>query len=159
MALADLYDEAGRQDDAAAERLRARNELMERASKDVRDAWHELALLEASDPELTTAALAWAERDWGNRKDVHAADALAWGQLHHGDTTKAEATSKQALAPGYASPMILLHAALIDSRDGRSDEARALAERARACPVALSPGDRLLARSVDDELASRRASR
>lgn len=156
MALADLYASVLQPQRAAQERRRARTELRRRATQDVRDAWHELALLEAADPTTAAEAVRWAEKDWQNRKDVHAADALAWAWSQWGDGSKAEAALAQALAPGGASASLLLHAALIRLRGGRVDEARALLDRALVCPVALTPPERRLASRAASEFASRR---
>jgi tetratricopeptide (TPR) repeat protein len=143
--LAVLYDTAGRPDDAAEQRTLARAELLHRAAQDVRDAWHELAMLEAESPATVGEALRWAEKDWRNREDAHAADALAWALFRHGDVGKAEASVDRALAPGGASPTILLHAAIIRRGTGHADDARALFARALACPAALTPAERRLA--------------
>jgi tetratricopeptide (TPR) repeat protein len=153
--LADLYDSAHQPERAAEERRRARSELLERAAEDVRDAWHELALLEAADPKTAGEAVRWAKLDWENRKDVHAAEALAWSWSQHGNASQAEEALQSALAPGGASASLLLRGALIRSRGGRADQARALFDRALSCPAALTPEDRLLAAQAEAELASR----
>jgi tetratricopeptide (TPR) repeat protein len=152
--LAALYDAAGKSRDAADQRERARAELLRRAAEDVRDAWHELAVLQAERPETAADALRWAEKDWRNRQDVHAADALAWASLQHGDAERAATIADLALAPGGRSPTLLLHAAIIRLRTGRAAEARALFERALACPAALTPLERRLADGVRGDLRS-----
>jgi tetratricopeptide (TPR) repeat protein len=152
--LAAVYEATGRSREAAEQRERARTELLRRAGDDVRDAWHELALLEADDPATAADGLRWAERDWRNRRDVHAADALAWAALRHGDAERAAALADLALAPGGGSPTILLHAAVIRLRTGRTAEARALLERAVACPAALTPREWQLATRVSGDLGS-----
>jgi tetratricopeptide (TPR) repeat protein len=146
--LAALHDMAGEAREADAERRQARAELLRRAADDVRDAWHELAELEAEDAATAGEALRWAEKDWRNRKDVHAADALAWASLQHGDARKAEAVIARALASAGASPIILLHAAMIRLRTGHADAARDFHVRALACPAALTPRERRLADHV-----------
>jgi len=143
--LAALCETAGRSDDAAEQRTLARAELQRRATQDVRDAWHELAMLEAESPTTAGEALRWAEKDWRNRQDPHAADALAWALFRHGDAGKAEASVDRALAPGGASPTILLHAAIIRRGSGHADDARTLVARALTCPAALTPAERRLA--------------
>jgi tetratricopeptide (TPR) repeat protein len=155
MALADLYDSARQPLRAQEQRRRARTELLSRVAQDVRDAWHELALLEAADRNTAAEAVRWADKDWQNRNDVHAADALAWAWSQHGNRSKAEAALTEALAPGGASASLLLHAALIRWRAGRADEARALIDRAVVCPVALTPQERWLRGRVESEVASR----
>jgi tetratricopeptide (TPR) repeat protein len=112
LALADLHDSAHEPRRAEEERGRARSELLERAAEDVRDAWHELALLEAADPKTAGEAVRWAKLDWENRKDVHAAEALAWSWSQHGNPSKAEEALQSALAPGGASASLLLRGAL-----------------------------------------------
>ncbi|HSA93500.1 MAG TPA: tetratricopeptide repeat protein [Terriglobales bacterium] len=154
IAQGDLYAAAGKPQQAAEQRRRARSELLQRAAGNIRDAWHELALLEADDAKTRAEAVRWAEKDWQNRQDVHAADALAWAWAQQGDTPKAEAALEPAMAPGSASPLLLLHASLIRWRSGRADEAHALLAKALVCPVALSPQERRLAEQVKSELAS-----
>jgi tetratricopeptide (TPR) repeat protein len=155
MALADLYDSARQPRRAQEQRRRARTELLARVAQDIRDAWRELALLEAADRKTAAEAVRWAEKDWQNRKDVHAADALAWASSQHGDRSAAEAALTQALAPGGASASLLLHAAVIRWRASRADEARALLDRAVVCPMALTPQERWLRVRVESEVASR----
>jgi tetratricopeptide (TPR) repeat protein len=150
--LAALCDMAGQSREADAERRQARAALLRRAADDIRDAWHELAGLEAEGAGTAAEALRWAEKDWQNRKDVHAADALAWASLQQGDAHKAEAVIERALAPGGASPTILLHAAMIRLRTGHANAARDLFGRALACPAVLTPRERRLAAHLRSQL-------
>ena len=150
--LAALHDMAGQSRDADAERRQARVELRHRAADDVRDAWHELAELDAEGAGTAAEGLRWAEKDWQNRRDVHAADALAWASFQHGDAGKAEAVIGRALAPAGASPTILLHAAMIRLRTGHADAARDLFARTLACPAALTPREQRLAAHLRTQL-------
>ncbi len=150
--LAALYEATGQAKTAKGLRLRARADLRRRAAADIRDAWHELALLEGDDPGTAAEAVRWAEKDWQNRQDLHAAEALAWAWLQYGNRSKAEDALERALAPGGASPSLLLHAARIRLRTGHADQARELFARALACPVALTPQTRRLADRVKSEL-------
>ena len=92
----------------------------------------ELALFSADQHVDLDQGLTAAQAEWGRRKSIHAADALAW-QLHtHGRHAEALALADQALRLGTPNALFHFHRGMIeralgDTAAARRDLSRALA--------------------------------
>ena len=92
----------------------------------------ELALFSADHGIELDQGLAAAQAEWGRRKSIHAADALAW-QLHaHGRHGEALALANDALRLGTPNALFhfhrgMIHRALGNRGAARQDLSRALA--------------------------------
>ena len=116
IALGDLYTLAGDTEAAARQYdlVRAEEELL-RASGVNLDL--EQALFEADhgDPR---AALRAARAEWGRRRSIHVADAMAWALYANGHYREAATFSDRALALGTRNASFLFHAGMIRWRMG-----------------------------------------
>jgi len=142
LALADLYDSQGMTEDAAGLRAQALTEMRRSAESSSRADWRPLALLLLRDDATAAEGLHWAERDWENRRDVFAADALAWAYFRKGRPADAVPIIERALATGTKEPLLLLHAAEIRLALKERPAAEALLRRAAACPLTLGPAEK-----------------
>lgn len=142
IALAELYSLAGDTELASRERQRALAELRRSAGSGSRADWHALAMLLLDQARTAADGLQWAQKDFENRRDVIAAEALAWAYYRNGRLEHAAETIEHALQAGSRQPSVLYHAALIYHRLGRHQQARAWLEQALACPFALRPSER-----------------
>ena len=89
----------------------------------------ELALFEAEHGDAATA-LRMARDEWGRRRSVHAADALAWALHANGMFDEAARSARVALHLGMRNPLFMYHAGMIELARGREDEARRFLENA-----------------------------
>jgi tetratricopeptide (TPR) repeat protein len=154
LALADVLALTGNSEEAARERRIAAGELR-RSAESSRADWRPLALLLLEDPATEEEGLRWAERDWENRRDRFAADTLAWAYLRNQRPKDAWRILKPVVGPetsGSGEPLLLLHAAQIQSARRRPADARRSLKKALACPVRLTPAEQLLARQTQAQL-------
>ena len=111
------------------------------------DAWTSLARANGVDADLDTAlaaadhgdkaaALRAARAEWGRRRTVHTADALAWALHVNGKDAEALPYARRATATGYRNAVFLYHRGIIERATGRADDART---RLRAA-LKLNPG-------------------
>lgn len=128
IALGDLYAVSG--DDTSAGReyelVRAEAELFRTngVNTDL-----ELALFDADHHEPVDALRA-ARAEWGRRRSIHVADALAWALYRSGEFDRAAVYEKQALKLGTRTALLSYHAGMIELQLGHDGRARALLRRA-----------------------------
>ena len=121
IALGDLYEAAGRSEEAAQQyALVDVEERLFRSNGVNIDL--ELALFDADhgDPR---AALRAARDEWARRQSVHVADAYAWALYANGRFAEAAAMSRKAMALGYRNALFAFHAGMIQL--GLGDQAGA----------------------------------
>lgn len=137
IALGELYEAAGRPEDAA--RQYALVEGMQRlfqaqgAEVDL-----ELALFQADhgDP---AAAVALARTAYERRPGIRGAEALAWALHRAGEHSEAQALIAEALRLGTQDPILLFRAGMIADAAGDREAARDLLTQALALSPYLSP--------------------
>jgi tetratricopeptide (TPR) repeat protein len=136
IALGDLFAVSG--DRTSAEReyelVRAEAELF-RANGVNTDL--ELALFDA-DHHDPVDALRAASAEWGRRRSINVADALAWALYRSGEFDRAAVYAKQALRLGTKNALLSYHAGMIELRLGHDGKAGALLQRALATNPSFS---------------------
>ena len=100
------------------------------------------ALYLATRRERTDEAVALAQKEMANRKDVFTLDALAWSLAAAGRTAEADDAMKQALAEGTKDARLFYHAGVIASARGESARARRWLDKAVAAQQMLLPSER-----------------
>ncbi|MCX4583212.1 tetratricopeptide repeat protein [Streptomyces sp. NBC_01481] len=134
VALGELYEAGGRAADA-----RAQYELI--------GTWTELARANGVDTDLDTAlaladhgdraeALKAARAEWGKRRTVHTADALAWALHVNGRSAEALPYLATSAPAGCRNALFLYHRGMIERAAGRTDAARA----PLAAALKINPG-------------------
>lgn len=134
VALGEVYEAGGRAADA-----RAQYELI--------GTWTELARANGVDTDLDTAlaladhgdraeALKAARAEWGKRRTVHTADALAWALHVNGRSAEALPYLATSAPAGCRNAMFLYHRGMIERAAGRTDAARA----SLAAALKINPG-------------------
>lgn len=124
--LANLYDRAGRDADAA-EQIRLGLAVAERdADRFPAERRHLISFLADHDP---TEALRLAELDLAERQDVYAHSWYAWSLYRTGEATAAREAMASALAYGTEDATLLYQAGVIEASAGDPDRARDLLER------------------------------
>ena len=111
-ALGDLYQIAGREREAEAQyalvehigKLNAVNGILYN---------RQIALFLADHDLKPEEAYNQAAREYGDRRDIYGADALAWTALKAGKTSEAQAAIKEALRLGTRDPRLFYHAGMI----------------------------------------------
>jgi len=103
-----------------------------------------LSLYLATRGEETDLAVRLAEQELNTRGDVFTHDALAWALSAAGRHEEAHARMQHALATGTIDSRLLLHAAVIASRAGATNEAQELFARADFVKSLLLPSERNL---------------
>ena len=96
---------------------------------DLHDA-HRIALMWADHDTNLDEALAIAEADYADLKDVYAADILAWCLYKKGRFAEAREKSREALRINTKDPVLLYHAGMIEKALGNTEEARRLLQAA-----------------------------
>ena len=129
--LGDLYKLAGRDREAGAQYALA-EETARQSEHDNRT----LALFYADHDLKTDEAYARARREYGLRKDIYTADAVAWAASKAGRHEEARAMAKEATRLGTRDPRLLYHAGMIALAAGDAEAGRAQLRRA----LELSPG-------------------
>lgn len=134
--LGDIKREKG--NDVAAEKF---YELADNSEVlgDFHDA-HRVALMWADNDTNLDEALAIAEADYAELKDVYAADILAWCLYKKGRFAEAQAKSREALRINTKDAILLYHAGMIENALGNDDEA----ERLLRSAIDLNPAFDLL---------------
>ncbi len=99
----------------------------------------ELVLFEAAHGRNQAQALALAEAELEDRKDIYGYDALAWALYANGRAADALAPARQALALGTRDAKLLYHAGMIEIAAGDAATGRAHLEAALALNPAFDP--------------------
>jgi tetratricopeptide (TPR) repeat protein len=147
ISLGDIYYLAGRRSDA--ERL---FKIAERIS--LTDALHKklygrhLALFWADHDLKLQQAYALAKQDYEVRKDVFAADTLAWTALKAGKINEAQEAMKQALRLGTKDAKLLFHQGMIARAAGDGPTAEDLMRRALKLNPHFDPRQSPIARTM-----------
>lgn len=131
IALGDVYEAAGRPEDAARQfalvdamtALYAQNGV----NTDV-----ELALFGADHGRDLPNALKLATAGYARRASIKTADVLAWTLYRTGHLTEAQARAYEALRLGTKDALMLFHAGMIEAALGNREAARAYLEQALA---------------------------
>lgn len=149
-ALGDLYQLAGRKQDAAAQY--ALVEVIGHLTKISGTLYNrQLALFYADHDLKPQAAYANAAREYAVRRDIYGADALAWTALKAGKVSVAQRAIADALRLGTQDARLFYHAGMIARAAGDAAGAKINLQRA----LALSPQfDPLQARIARQALAS-----
>lgn len=116
--LAATGDKAGAEEQFAL--VRAGQQLLGRNGVDTD---LELALFDA-DHGAAAAALAGAQKAYGKRKSIFAADALAWALHANGRHAEALRYARDAVAIGTRSALLQYHLGMIEAALGQNDAAR-----------------------------------
>ena len=122
-ALTDLYTLAGRLEDAQRQRELLTVERKLLASNGVNSDL-ELALYSADNKVDIPEAVAAARAEWGRRKSIHVADALAWSLYANGDFAEAKTYADQALRLGTKSAPFYFHRGMIEAALGAKPAAK-----------------------------------
>jgi tetratricopeptide (TPR) repeat protein len=91
-----------------------------------------------------------AKGEYGIRRDILGADALAWTALKAGKIREAQAAMKAALRLGTRDPRLYYHAGMIARAAGQHDVARAYLRRALALNPVFDPLQATVARNALD---------
>jgi tetratricopeptide (TPR) repeat protein len=133
-ALGDLYKLAGRDQEAAAQVA-----LVEQIGKlNVANGMlynRQIALFYADHDMKSAEAYTQATREYGDRRDIYGADAVAWTALKAGKVTEAQAAIQAALRLGTRDARLLYHAGMVALAANDQQAARDYLKRA----LALSP--------------------
>ena len=129
-ALGDLYLKTGKE--AKAEALFDR---LEQVTAGKAEYLRERSLFQADHDRKLPEALALAEEDLAQRKDVYGYDALAWALYKNDRPEEAAQAIKEAMKLGTKDAKLLYHAGMIHRRLGDKDKAREELGRA----LALNP--------------------
>lgn len=113
---------------------------------------HHMVELLLKVPGATAEALALAEREASQRKDILTLDRLALAQLLTGRPEQARATMAQALRTGSRDPRLLAHCAEIEAACGNPNAAREQLRAALERKAALAPSDLARAQALDSRL-------
>jgi tetratricopeptide (TPR) repeat protein len=133
-ALGDLYQLAGREKEAQVQY--ALLEQIGKLSKASGALYNrQIALFYADHDLKAEEAYAQARLEYGKRRDIYGADALAWTALKAGKITEAQQSIKEALRLGTRDAKLFYHAAMIAKAAGDLDKARDELKRA----LALNP--------------------
>ena len=133
-ALGDLYGLTGRESEAQAQyALAGQIDRLQKANG-VRGGW-QMALFQANHDRDLPQALRAAREEYRTRRNVYAADALAWCLYKTGRYAEAAALSRMALSRHTPEADFLFHAGMIDAQLGdRAQEKKALSQA-----LALNP--------------------
>jgi tetratricopeptide (TPR) repeat protein len=149
-ALSEALRAAGRQDEAAVveDVLRRRGDEADPRT---------LSLYLATRGEDTDLAVRLAQEEFQQREDVFTHDALAWALAAAGRVDEAGAHLEHALAEGTQDARLFFHAAVIESRAGRFEEAEHWFTSAAAMDDLLLPSEQALLFQLPDQFAAVRA--
>ena len=143
-ALGDLYALTGRKADAAQQYRLAENIDRIQKANGVRGGWI-MSLFRANHDRDLPEALTDAQEEYKTRKNVYAADALAWCLYKTGDYPKAAALSRSALAQKTPEADFLYHAGMIALKQNDKTAARTYLSQALQLNPNFSPVDAPLA--------------
>lgn len=79
-----------------------------------------LAMFYADHGRESASALELARADYAERKDIYAADTLAWALYHNGKFSEAEKAINEAMRLGTKDPKLWFHAGMIQHRLGNT---------------------------------------
>ena len=128
-ALGDLYQLAGRNEDAAAQF--ALVDQIERLGKARGSIYNRLiALFHADHDSKLEDAYQSAAAEYSARRDVYGADAVAWTALKSGRLTEAQSSIREALRLGTRDAKLFYHAGMIALASGDTASARDFLQRA-----------------------------
>lgn len=117
-ALGDLYTKSGRTDEAKQQYEQV--EVIEKLGTYGGTYSRELALFWADHDINLDEALAAAERERANRKDIYTSDVLAWSLYKKGRFDEAKKYMDEAMRLNTDDPRLLFHAGMIASANGDS---------------------------------------
>lgn len=120
-ALGDLYTKLGRTDEAKQQYEQV--EVIEKLGTYGGTYSRELALFWANHDINSDEALAAAERERANRKDIYTSDVLAWSLYKKGRFEEAQKYMDEAMRLNTDDPRLLYHAGMIASANGDSAKA------------------------------------
>jgi tetratricopeptide (TPR) repeat protein len=146
-ALAEAMRAAGREDEAAAVEVTL-SKPGEAADP------RTLSLYLATRGEDTDRAVRLAEYELQQREDVFTHDALAWALAAAGRIEEARPHLERALAEGTQDARLFFHAAVIESRSGRFEEAEHWFTCAAALDDLLLPSEKTLLLKLPDSFAA-----
>jgi tetratricopeptide (TPR) repeat protein len=145
-ALGDLYRLAGRDREAQAQ-----YSLVEHIGKlsEMNGVLYnrQLAMFYADHDLKASEAYELAKREYGIRRDVYGADAVAWTALKAGKLSEAQSAVREALKLGTRDARILYHAGMIALAAGDNSAARDYLNRALALSPHFDPLQELNART------------
>ncbi len=151
-ALGDLYALTGRKADAEQQfRLAESIDRLQKANG-VKGGW-QMSLFRANHDRNLPEALADAETEYKTRKNVYAADALAWCLYKSGRYLEAAATSRAALAQKTPEAEFLYHAGMIALKRNDTKAAHAYLQGALQLAPNFSPVDAPRAASALKQLS------
>jgi tetratricopeptide (TPR) repeat protein len=142
LALAGLLEMDGRRTEAERERTLALEQMRESVSRGEKVYHRPLALRLLGNPQTAREGLQLAKQDWENRRDVFAADTLAWAYYITGEKERARRLMDGILRSGTREPSLLIHAAEVYLADGDAEGAGRALKPLQSCPTALLPDDR-----------------
>jgi len=154
--LGDLYTLAGRHNEAEAQyalveqigRLTALNGALYN---------RQLALFRADHEVRVEDAYLDAKREYGSRRDIYGADAVAWTALKAGKLSEAQQAMKEALRLGTRDARLLYHAGLIERAAGNNSASRDFLERAlELCPE-FDPMQSVIAKNALAAMSGKRS--
>lgn len=157
-ALGDLYALTGRHADAQAQfHLAEQIDKIQKANG-VRGGW-QMSLFRASHDRDLPEALRDAQEEYKTRKNVYAADALAWCLYKSGRYAEAAVMSRAALREHTPEAGFLFHAGMIAVKRSDLATARVCLRQAVALNPNFSPLDAPVARAILRQLAGQPGKR
>ncbi|MBA3776965.1 MAG: tetratricopeptide repeat protein, partial [Betaproteobacteria bacterium] len=149
-ALADLYQLAGQEKQAAMQRGAILD--ASRSAIDARLDNRQLVLFYADHDLRAGEAYAGAAREYEVRRDIYGADAVAWTALKAGKLREAQAAIQQALALGTRDARLFYHAGMIAKASGDAAACRQYLTRALNLNPHFDPLQSKLARDTLTQL-------
>ncbi len=149
-ALGDLYKLMGREKEAAAHYALVEN--IARLSELNGALFNrQLAYFYADHDMNLEEAYAIAAREYGVRRDIYGADALAWTALKTGRLEQAQTMIREALRLGTRDARLFYHAGMIARAAGEKDSARDFLRRALKLNPGFDPMQTVVARRALEE--------
>lgn len=146
-ALGDLYQLAGRQQEAAAQfALCEKLAALGSAGGNVYD--RQLAIFYADHDLKPDEAYKMAKHEYDARQDIYGADALAWAALKAGRMDEAQRFMKEALRLGTQDARLFYHAGMIARAAGDKAAARDFLQRALKLNPQFDPRQALIAKQA-----------
>lgn len=136
-ALGDLYELAGRQQEAALQYAKILEG--ERSALDTRLDNRQLVMFYADHDLKREEAYRLAADEYRSRRDIYGADAFAWAALKAGKLAEAQAAAADALRLGTQDAKLFYHAGMIAGAAGDKSRARAYLKRALALNPQFDP--------------------
>ena len=149
--LGDLYQLAGRRDDAAAQYALVK-QIATLSALNGNLYNRQLALFDADHDRELEQAYALATSEYAARRDVYGADAVAWTALKAGKLPEAQAAMRDALHLGTRDARLFYHAGMIARAAGDPAGAHDQLDRALELSPGFDPMQAGVARRVREEL-------